>query len=45
MKTNTNALPGESDIQGLRISRNTLGAGRIMSALPVLFLLMDGINC
>jgi hypothetical protein len=43
MKTNTNALPGESDIQGLRISRKTLCAGRILSALPVLFLLMDGI--
>ena len=43
MKTNTNARPGESDTQGLRISRKTLWTGRIMSALPVLFLLMDGI--
>ena len=43
MKTNTNARPGESDTQGLRISRKTLWTGRILSALPVLFLLMDGI--
>ena len=43
MKTNTNAPPGESDTQGLRISRKTLWTGRILSALPVLFLLMDGI--
>ena len=43
MKTNTNASPGESDTQGLRISRKTLWTGRILSALPVLFLLMDGI--
>jgi len=43
MKTNTNPPPGESDTQGLRISRKTLWTGRILSALPVLFLLMDGI--
>src|SRR6266513_3992812 len=43
VKTNTNARPGESDTQGLRISRKTLWTGRILSALPVLFLLMDGI--
>ncbi len=43
MKSNTNAPPGEADNQGLRISRKTLWTGRILSALPVLFLLMDGI--
>lgn len=43
MKTNISAPPGESDSQGLRISRKTLWIGRILSALPVLFLLMDGI--
>lgn len=43
MKTNTNAKPGESGTQGLRISRKRLWTGRILSALPVLFLLMDGI--
>jgi hypothetical protein len=43
MKTNTNALPGKSDTQALRISRKILGTGRILSALPVLFLLVDGI--
>jgi hypothetical protein len=43
MKTNTSGPPGESDNQGLGISRRTLWIGRILSALPVLFLLMDGI--
>jgi hypothetical protein len=43
MKTNTNDLPGEADTQAFRISRKTLWAGRILSALPVLFLLVDGI--
>jgi DoxX-like protein len=43
MKINTNALPGESDTQALGISRKTRWAGRILSTLPVLFLLMDGI--
>ena len=43
MKTNISTPPGESDSQGLRISRKTLWIGRILSALPVLFLLMDGI--
>jgi DoxX-like family len=43
MKTNTNALPGKSDTQSLPISRKTLWTGRILSALPVLFLLVDGI--
>ena len=43
MKINTNALPDESDTQALRISRKTRWAGRILSTLPVLFLLMDGI--
>jgi hypothetical protein len=42
MKTNPNAPLDESDTQGLRISRKTLWTGRILSALPVLFLLMDG---
>lgn len=43
MKTNTNALSRESDTQVIRISRKTLWAGRIISALPALFLLVDGI--
>src|SRR5436190_21722578 len=43
MKTNISTPPGESDSQGLRISRKTLWIGRVPSALPVLFLLMDGI--
>ena len=43
MKTNPNASLGESNIQALRVSRKRLWAGRILSALPVLFLLMDGI--
>jgi formate-dependent nitrite reductase membrane component NrfD len=33
----------KQDTQALRISRKTLWAGRILSALPVLFLLVDGI--
>jgi len=43
MKTNTNALSRESDTQVIRISRKALWAGRIISALPALFLLVDGI--
>jgi DoxX-like family len=43
MKTNPNASPGESNTQAIRASRKRLWAGRILSALPVLFLLMDGI--
>jgi len=43
MKTNTNALSRESDTHVIRISRKALWAGRIISALPALFLLVDGI--
>jgi hypothetical protein len=41
MKTNTNARPGESE--ALRVSRKTIWTGRVLSALPVLFLLIDSI--
>src|SRR5947207_12578051 len=43
MKTNTNALSRESDTQVIRISRKALWAGRIIRALPALFLVVDGI--
>lgn len=43
MKSNTNAPRGESDTQAPGVSRKTLWVGRTLTALPVLFLLIDAI--
>lgn len=43
MKTDTNAPAREPATQAACVSRKALWTGRIMSALPALFLLVDGI--
>ena len=42
MNTDTKTDPGEMDTQAVCVSKKTVWAGRIMSALPALFLLVDG---
>ena len=43
MKTNTTLSTSESNAQTTPVSKGGLWAGRIMSALAALFLLMDGV--
>ena len=43
MKTNTTLYPSESNAQTAPVSRGSLWAGRIVSALAALFLLMDAV--
>ena len=42
MKTNTTLHPSESNVQTAPVSKGSLWAGRVMSALAALFLFMDG---
>jgi hypothetical protein len=44
METTTTIHTSQSDAQNARISKGRIWTGRIMSALPALFLLVDGIG-
>jgi len=44
METTTTIYASKSDAQTAPISKGRLWTGRIMSALPALFLLMDGVG-